>query len=101
VASAAHERAAQRYPGNPSNHDSGEDGGVMQTRTVAGKEFVPLGIIARRTIYGFTPRGEAYRLTPDTGNGYLLRRPSDGFTGIFATLEDAVAYVSTLETENG
>lgn len=74
---------------------------MMQTRTVAGKELVPLGIIARRTIYGFTSRGEVYRLTPDTGGAYLLRRPSDGLTGIFATLEDAVAYVTTLEAEDG
>jgi hypothetical protein len=74
---------------------------MSETRTVAGKELVPLGIIARRAIYGFTSQGETYRLTPDTGTAYLLRRPSDGFTGVFATLEAAVAYVATLEVQDG
>jgi hypothetical protein len=78
-----------------------EGSGMMETRTVAGRELVALGIIAQRPIYGFTSRGETYRLTPDTGGAYLLRRPSDSFSGLFATLEEAVAYVATLEAEDG
>jgi hypothetical protein len=74
---------------------------MSQTRTVAGRELVPLGIIAGRTIYGFTSHGETYRLTPDMGSTYLLRRTSDGFTSVFATLDEAVRYAETLEVQDG
>ncbi len=74
---------------------------MMEPRMVAGRELVPLGVIARRAIYAFTSHGETYRLTPDTGGTYLLRRTSDGFTGVFATLEEAVTYVETLEAQDG
>jgi hypothetical protein len=88
-------------PGDALSGEGREESGTMETRTVRGRQLVPLGIIARRPIYGFTSRGEAYRLTPDTGGAYLLRRPADGLTGVFATLEEAVAYVATLEDEDG
>ena len=74
---------------------------MSQTRTVAGRELVPLGIIAGRAIYTFTSRDETYRLTPDTGSTYLLRRMSDGFTSVFATLEEAVRYVASIEAQDG
>ncbi len=72
----------------------------MESRMVKGRELVPLGIIAGRTIYGFTSDGEAYRLTPDTHAAYLLRRTSDGYSGIFGSLEEALTYVDTFEQQS-
>ena len=54
-------------------------------------------MVAGRTDDSFTSHGEAYRLTPDMPGTYLLRRPADGYSGIFGTLEEAVAYVDTIE----
>lgn len=77
-----------------------EGGGIMmEPRTVQGRELLPLGIIAGRAIYRFTSNGEAYRLTPDIRSAYLLRRESDGYSGVFDSVADAVAYVDTLEQQ--
>ena len=73
---------------------------MMESRTVAGRELIPLGIVAGRAIYRFTSQGEAYRLTPDTRATYLLRRVSDGYSGVFGTLEAAVAYANDRERQN-
>ena len=70
---------------------------MTDSRTVHGHTLAALGVVAGRTIYGFTSRGEAYRLTPDMPGTYLLRRPADGYSGIFGTVEQAVAYAETLE----
>jgi hypothetical protein len=70
---------------------------MTESRTVHGHDLAALGTVAGRTIYGFTFRGDAYRLTPDMPGTYLLRRPADGYSGIFGTVEEAVAYVGTLE----
>ena len=70
---------------------------MTESRTVHGHALAPLGMVAGRTIYSFTSHGEAYRLTPDMPGTYLLRRPADGYSGIFGTLEEAVAYVDTIE----
>jgi hypothetical protein len=75
------------------------EGIMMEPRTVQGRELLPLGVVAGRAIYRFTSNGEAYRLTPDTRASYLLRRESDGYSGVFDTLADAVAYVDTLEQQ--
>lgn len=74
---------------------------MMEARTIGGRELAPLGIVAGRTIFRFTSQGEAYRLTPDTRASYLLRRESDGYYGVFGTLEEAVAYVGELEQQGG
>lgn len=73
---------------------------MTESRTVQGRELVPLGIIAGRNIYRFSSHGEAYRLTPDIRAAYLLRRESDGYSGVFGTLDEAVAYVTTLEQQD-
>jgi hypothetical protein len=70
---------------------------MTESTTVHGHALDALGMVAGRTIYCFTSRGEAYRLTPDMPDTYLLRRPADGYSGIFGTVEEAVAYVATLE----
>ena len=70
---------------------------MMESRTVNGHTLAALGMIAGRTIYGFTSHGEAYRLTPDLPGTYLLRRPADGYAGIFGTVEEAVAYADARE----
>ena len=70
---------------------------MTDSRTVHGHTLTALGLVAGRTIYSFTSRGEAYRLTPDLPGTYLLRRPADGYSGIFDTVADAVAYADTLE----
>lgn len=72
---------------------------MMEPRTVKGRELFPLGIVAGRTIYRLTSHGEAYHLTPDIRATYLLRRESDGYSGVFDTLETAVAYIATLEQQ--
>jgi hypothetical protein len=36
---------------------------------------------------------------PDSKATYLLRRQSDGYSGVFATLEEAVASIDVLEQE--
>jgi hypothetical protein len=69
---------------------------MTDRRTVGGHRLTPLGTVAGRTIYGFTSRGEAYRLTPDLPATYLLRRPADGYSGIFGTVEEAVAHAAAL-----
>lgn len=74
---------------------------MAETYRFGGRDLVPLGTIARRTVYSFTSQGEAYRLTPDTDEAYLLRRVSDGYTGRFETLQEAVAHVELLEAEDG
>ena len=70
---------------------------MTESRTVNGHTLAALGMVAGRTIYGFTSHGEAYRLTPDLPGTYLLRRPADGYSGIFGTVEQAVAYADALE----
>jgi len=70
---------------------------MTDSRTVNGHVLASLGTVAGRTIYHFTSHGEAYRLTPDLPSTYLLRRPADGYSGIFGTLEEAVAYADALE----
>jgi hypothetical protein len=72
---------------------------MMEPRTVSGRELLPLGIVAGRAIYRLTSHGEAYRLTPDIRAAYLLRRESDGYSGVFDNLETAVAYIATLEQQ--
>ncbi|MGI8854232.1 MAG: hypothetical protein ACR2JW_00645 [Thermomicrobiales bacterium] len=72
---------------------------MMEPRTVSGRELLPLGIVAGRAIYRLTSQGEGYRLTPDIRAGYLLRRESDGYSGVFDNLETAVAYIATLEQQ--
>jgi hypothetical protein len=72
---------------------------AMEPRTVSGHELLPLGIVAGRAIYRLTVHGEAYRLTPDIRAAYLLRRESDGYSGVFENLETAVAYIATLEQQ--
>lgn len=64
---------------------------------VNGHALDPLGMIAGRTIYRFTAHGEAYRLTPDMPRTYLLLRPADGYSGLFGTVEEAVAHADALE----
>ena len=70
---------------------------TMESRTVNGHALAALGTVAGRTIYGFTFQGDTYRLTPDMPGTYLLRRPADGYSGIFATVEEAVAFVATID----
>jgi hypothetical protein len=70
---------------------------MMESRTVNGHTLASLGMVAGRTIYSFTSHGEAYRLTPDLPTTYLLRRPADGYSGVFGTVEEAVAYADALE----
>jgi hypothetical protein len=70
---------------------------MTESRTVGGHVLAALGMVAGRTIYHFTCHGEAYRLTPDMPGTYLLRRPADGYSGVFGTVEQAVAYVDALE----
>lgn len=79
---------------------SEEARGTMESRTVAGRELIPLGIVAGRAIYQFMSQGETYRLTPDTRATYLLRRVSDGYSGVFGTVEEAVAYANDRERQN-
>ncbi len=76
-----------------------DEGETMTTelRTVHGRELVSLGTMAGRSIYSATSLGEAYRLTPETRAAYLLRRVSDGYSGVFGTLEEAVDHIDTLE----
>ena len=69
---------------------------MTESREVNGHTLAALGLVAGRTIYGFTSHGDAYRLTPDLPATYLLRRPADGYTGVFGTVEDAVAYADLL-----
>ena len=70
---------------------------MMESRTVNGHMLASLGMVAGRTIYSFTSHGEAYRLTPDLPTTYLLRRPADGYSGVFDTVEEAVAYADARE----
>jgi hypothetical protein len=70
---------------------------MTESLIVNGHTLAALGVVAGRTIYGFTSHGEAYRLTPDMPGTYLLRRPVDGYSGIFGTVEQAVAYADALE----
>jgi hypothetical protein len=70
---------------------------MMESRTVNGHALASLGMVAGRTIYSFTSHGEAYRLTPDLPTTYLLRRPADGYSGVFGTVEEAVAYADAHE----
>ena len=70
---------------------------MTESRTVHGHALAALGTIAGRTIYEFTSRGDAYRLTPDMPGTYLLRRPADGYSGVFGTVEQAVAHADALE----
>ncbi len=70
---------------------------MTDARTVNGHTLDSIGMVAGRTIYSFTSRGEAYRLTPDLPARYLLRRPADGYSGVFRTVEEAVAYTDALE----
>ncbi len=70
---------------------------MTDARTIHGHTLTALGLVAGRTIYRFTSHGEAYRLTPDLPGTYLLRRPADGYAGIFGTVEEAVAYADALE----
>jgi hypothetical protein len=70
---------------------------MTDSRTVHGHTLTALGTVAGRIIYRFTSHGEAYRLTPDMPGTYLLRRPADGYSGIFGTVEEAVAYADALE----
>lgn len=70
---------------------------MTESRTVNGHALAALGMVAGRTIYRFTSHGESYRLTPDLPATYLLRRPADGYSGVFGTLEEAVAYADALE----
>ncbi|MDQ6833110.1 MAG: hypothetical protein M3008_06910 [Chloroflexota bacterium] len=53
-------------------------------------------MVAGRTIYTFMSHEEAYRLIPDLPTTYLLRRPADGYSGVFGTIEEAVGYADTL-----
>jgi hypothetical protein len=70
---------------------------MTDSRIVNGHTLASIGTVAGRTIYSFMSNGEAYRLTPDLPTKYLLRRPADGYSGIFGTLEEAVAYADALE----
>ncbi len=70
---------------------------MTDTRIVNGHALVSFGMVAGRTIYDFTSHGEAYRLIPDLPTTYLLRRPADGYAGVFGTVEEAVAYADALE----
>jgi hypothetical protein len=64
---------------------------MTESRTVRGHLLVPFGMVAGRTIYTFTSHGAVYRLTPDRAATYLLRRPADGYAGVFGGVEEAVA----------
>jgi hypothetical protein len=86
-------RSAQEFPIERST----EEDIMTDSLVVNGHTLAPLGMVAGRTIYRFTSHGEAYRLTPDLPTTYLLRRPADGYSGVFATVEEAVAYADALE----
>lgn len=70
-----------------------------ELRTVHGRELTAFTRMAGRTAYLLQSQGITYRLTPDSKATYLLRRQSDGYSGVFATLEDAVASIDALERD--
>jgi hypothetical protein len=70
-----------------------------ETRLVHGRELTAFTRMAGRTAYLLHSQGVTYRLTPDSKATYLLRRQSDGYSGVFATLEEAVASIDALERE--
>ncbi len=72
---------------------------IEEPRMVHGRELTAFTRMAGRTAYLLRSQGIIYRLTPDSKATYLLRRQSDGYSGVFATLEDAVASIDTLEQE--
>jgi hypothetical protein len=72
---------------------------IEETRLVHGRELTAFTRMAGRTAYLLHSQGVTYRLTPDSKATYLLRRQSDGYSGVFATLEEAVAAIDALERE--
>ena len=72
---------------------------TMEPRVVGGRDLIPFARMAGRTAYLVTSQGVAYRITPDSASTYLLRRPSDGYTGVFASVEEAVAQIDEIERQ--
>ncbi len=72
---------------------------MEEPRIVHGRALTAFTRMAGRTAYLLQSQGVTYRLTPDSKATYLLRRQSDGYSGVFATLEEAVASIDMLEQE--
>ena len=72
---------------------------MEEPRIVHGRELTAFTRMAGRTAYLLHSQGVTYRLTPDSKATYLLRRQSDGYSGVFASLEEAVASIDVLEQE--
>jgi len=72
---------------------------IEEPRMVHGRALTAFTRMAGRTAYLLQSQGVTYRITPDSKATYLLRRQSDGYSGVFATLEAAVASIDVLEQE--
>ncbi len=70
---------------------------MMEPRVVSGRDLIPFTRMAGRTAYRVESRGAMYHITPDSGSTYLLHRRVDGYSRVFATLEEAVAQIAELE----
>jgi hypothetical protein len=72
---------------------------MEEPRIVYGRELTAFTRMAGRMAYLLHSQGVTYRITPESKATYLLHRQSDGYTGVFATLEEAVAFIDVLEQE--
>ncbi len=69
----------------------------LDTRVVRGRELVSIGRMSGGSMYAFTAQGVQYRLIPNVGASYVLRREEGGYRGRFATLDEAVRYADEVD----